>query len=90
MAARGVEGSAPEVVVGIGTLLAVSLLAVYAPQGLRRVSILGGTVAGYLLHLLLANGLGLGTPVDFGGSPRRPGSACRASRRRCSRPARCC
>ncbi|PHK93585.1 pyrimidine utilization transport protein G [Pseudoroseomonas rhizosphaerae] len=72
VAARGVEGSAPEVVVGIGTLLAVSLLAVYAPQGLRRVSILGGTVAGYLLHLVLANGLGLGAAIDFGGIATAP------------------
>src|SRR5262249_56907576 len=31
----------------------------------RRLPIMAGAVGGYLLHLSLANGLGLGQPIDF-------------------------
>lgn len=47
------------------TVLAVALVAVYAPGPLRRLPILIGGVIGYLVYLLFANGLGLGKAIDF-------------------------
>lgn len=72
VAARGIEGSGFDVLVGLATLLAVALLATYAPASLRRISILAGTVAGYILYLLLANGAGFGPPIDFSGIAAAP------------------
>ncbi|MCQ4158471.1 NCS2 family nucleobase:cation symporter [Roseomonas sp. GC11] len=72
VATHGIQGSGFSVVVGVATLLAVALLACYAPPALKRVSILAGTVAGYLVHLVLANGLGLGQPIDFSGIAAAP------------------
>jgi uracil-xanthine permease len=51
--------------IGLLTVLAVGLVAVYAPGMLRRLPILIGGILGYVLYLLLANGLGWGTPIDF-------------------------
>ena len=51
--------------VGLLTVLAVGAVAVYAPSMLRRLPILAGGVIGYVAYLLLANGLGWGTPIDF-------------------------
>lgn len=47
------------------TVLAVAVVAVYAPGPLRRLPILLGGVIGYLIYLLFANGFGLGKPIDF-------------------------
>ena len=47
---------------GVITLLAVILVAVYAP--LRRLPLVGGII-GYLVYLLFANGFGLGKSIDF-------------------------
>jgi uracil-xanthine permease len=65
VAVRGVEGSGPHVLVALATLVATALIAVYAPLRIRRVSILFGIAAGYLLYLLLANGAGLLPPISF-------------------------
>jgi uracil-xanthine permease len=65
VAVRGVEGSGPHVLVALATLVATALIAVYAPLRIRRVSILLGIAAGYLLYLLLANGAGLLPPISF-------------------------
>lgn len=51
--------------VGLLTVAAVGVVAVYAPGMLRRLPILLGGVVGYLLYLVLANGLGWGMPIDF-------------------------
>jgi putative pyrimidine permease RutG len=51
--------------IGLLTVLAVGVVAVYAPGMLRRLPILVGGVIGYLLYLGLANGLGWGAPIDF-------------------------
>ncbi|WBV42467.1 solute carrier family 23 protein [Pseudoroseomonas cervicalis] len=72
VAARGVQGSGLVTTVGLATLLAVALLACYAPPALRRVSILAGTVIGYLLYLVLTNGFGLGPAIDFSGIAAAP------------------
>jgi putative pyrimidine permease RutG len=47
------------------TLLVLALVAIYAPGPLRRLPILIGGIIGYLVYLLLANGFGLGTPIDL-------------------------
>ncbi|WP_062227441.1 solute carrier family 23 protein [Aureimonas frigidaquae] len=53
--------------VAILTVAAVGAVAVYAPGMVRRLPILIGGAAAYLLYLFLANGMGLGAPVDFSG-----------------------
>ena len=52
-------------VVGLLTILSVAAVAVYAPGILRRLPILLGGVIGYVLYLVLANGLGMGPAIDF-------------------------
>ncbi len=47
------------------TVLVLALVAIYAPGPLRRLPILIGGIIGYLVYLLLANGFGLGTPIDL-------------------------
>src|SRR3954447_8118037 len=47
------------------TVLAVGVVAVYAPGVWRRLPILLGGAVGYLVYLALANSLGLGQPIDF-------------------------
>ena len=67
VAVSEVEGTVWTVVVGLLTALSVGLVAVYAPGMLRRLPILLGGVIGYLLFLVLGNGLGLDglTPISF-------------------------
>jgi len=65
IAVKGISGSAFDTWIGIATILAVGLVAVRAPGLLRRLPILVGAVAGYLLYAVLANGMGLGRPIDF-------------------------
>ena len=51
---------------GLFTVLAVAFVTVYAPGLLRRLPILVGGIVGYVVYLVLANGLGLSTAViDF-------------------------
>jgi putative pyrimidine permease RutG len=47
------------------TVLAVAVVAVYAPGPLRRLPILLGGIIGYVVYLIFANGLNLGKPIDF-------------------------
>jgi uracil-xanthine permease len=47
------------------TVLAVSVVAVYARGMMQRLLILVGLAAAYVAYLLLTNGFGLGKPVDF-------------------------
>src|ERR687885_647070 len=65
VAIRDVSGSSFDTWVGLLTVLAVAAVAVYAPGLLRRLPILLGGLIGYLIYLVLANGLGLGKPIDF-------------------------
>ncbi len=51
--------------VGLLTILSVAAVAVYAPGILRRLPILLGGVIGYVVYLVLANGLGMGPAIDF-------------------------
>ncbi len=65
VAVADVSGSQFDTWMGLITLLAVILVAVYAPGPLRRLPILVGGIVGYLIYLLFANGFGLGKPIDF-------------------------
>src|SRR5215216_1888577 len=51
--------------VALLTVVAVGAVAVYAPGLWRRLPILIGGAIGYFAYLVLANGIGLGSPVDF-------------------------
>ncbi len=51
--------------VGLMTLVSVGLVAIYAPGILRRLPILVGGVIGYVIYLVLANGLNMGPAIDF-------------------------
>ncbi|GHC77771.1 solute carrier family 23 protein [Limoniibacter endophyticus] len=53
--------------IAILTVAAVGTVAVYAPGTTRRLPILIGGALSYLAYLTLANGFGLGTPIDFSG-----------------------
>ena len=59
------EGTAFARWIALLTVLAVGMVAVYAPGIWRRLPILIGGGLGYLAYLVLANGLGLGSPIDF-------------------------
>jgi uracil-xanthine permease len=65
VAVADVSGSQFDTWMGLITLLAVILVAVYSPGPLRRLPILVGGIVGYLIYLLFANGFGLGKPIDF-------------------------
>jgi uracil-xanthine permease len=65
IAVKGISGSTFDTWIGIATIVAVGLVAVRAPGVVRRLPILVGAIAGYLLYALLANGMGFGKPIDF-------------------------
>jgi putative pyrimidine permease RutG len=65
IAVKGISGGTLETWIGIATILAVGLVAVRAPGLARRLPILLGGLAGYLLYALCTNGMGLGKPIDF-------------------------
>ena len=67
VAIADISGSQFAIWMGLITLLAVILVAVYAPGPLRRLPILVGGIIGYLVYLIFANGFGLGKPIDFTG-----------------------
>ena len=66
IAVKGISGSALETWIGIATIVAVGLVAVRAPGLARRLPVLLGGIAGYLLYAVCTNVLGLGKPIDFG------------------------
>src|ERR1700746_1873084 len=65
VAVKSVSGSLFETSIGLLTVLITGLVAVAAPGLWRRLPIILGAIGGYVLYLLLANGLGLGKPIDF-------------------------
>jgi putative pyrimidine permease RutG len=65
IAVKAVSGSQFDMLIGLLTVLAVGLVAVFAPPLARRLPVLLGGLAGYLLYWIGANGLGLGKPIDF-------------------------
>jgi uracil-xanthine permease len=67
IAVKGIAGSTFDTWIGIATIVAVGLVAVRAPGLARRLPILLGGLAGYLLYAICANGLGMGKAIDFSG-----------------------
>jgi len=65
VAVRSVSGSQFDASIGLLTVLTIGLIAVAAPGTWRRLPVLLGAIGGYLMYFLLANGLGLGKPIDF-------------------------
>ncbi|HEY3583789.1 MAG TPA: solute carrier family 23 protein, partial [Casimicrobiaceae bacterium] len=67
IAVKGISGSSFDAWMGIATIVLVGLVAVRAPGLARRLPILLGGIAGYLLYALFTNVLGMGKPIDFAG-----------------------
>jgi putative pyrimidine permease RutG len=65
VAVKAISASGFDTSIGLLTILATGAVAVYAPGLLKRVPILLGGIIGYLLYLVLANGMGLGPVVNF-------------------------
>ncbi len=72
VAIRNVSAAPFDTAIGLLTVLAVAMIAVRGHGLARRLPILLGAICGYLLHLIGANGLGLGTPIDFSSLGRAP------------------
>src|SRR5215472_9220205 len=65
VAVKSVSGSPFDIWIGLSTVLLTGLIAVASSEIWRRLPIIFGAIGGYLLYLMLANGLGLGKPIDF-------------------------
>jgi uracil-xanthine permease len=66
IAVKSASGETFNTAIAIFTVVAVGATAVFAPRAWRRISILVGGGAGYAAHCVLANGFGIGQPIDFG------------------------
>jgi uracil-xanthine permease len=68
IAAKGAMGAAPfDAWMAVVTVLCVGGVAVFTRGLLQKLLILAGLIAAYLIYLVLANGMGMGKPIDFGG-----------------------
>ena len=67
IAVKGISGSTLDTWIGLATIVAVGLIAVRAPGLARRLPVLLGGLAGYVLYALCTNVLGFGKPIDFAG-----------------------
>ena len=67
IAVKGISGNPLDTWIGLATIVAVGLVAVRAPGLARRLPVLLGGLAGYVLYAVCANGFGLGKPIDFSG-----------------------
>lgn len=65
VAVKSVSGSSFDTWIGLLTVLIIGVVAVAAPGLWRRLPIILGAIGGYLLYWLLANGFGLGKPIDL-------------------------
>ena len=65
VAVKSVSGTLFDTCIGLLTVLITAFIAVAAPGLWRRLPIILGAIGGYVLYVLLANGLGLGKPIDF-------------------------
>ena len=65
VAVKSVSGSTLDACLGLITMLVVFVVAVAAPGMWRRLPVIIGAIAGYLIYLLIANGLGWGKPIDY-------------------------
>ncbi|MFO1116471.1 MAG: solute carrier family 23 protein [Beijerinckiaceae bacterium] len=65
IAVKGVSASGFDTTIGLLTVLAVGLFAVRGSGIVRRLPVLLGGLAGYILYYICANHLGFGKPIDF-------------------------
>ncbi|MBG7621041.1 pyrimidine utilization transport protein G [Herbaspirillum sp. AP02] len=65
IAVKGVSGSNFDSWMALATVLCVGGVAVFARGMLQRLLILVGLLLAYVLYAVLANGMGLGKPIDF-------------------------
>lgn len=65
IAVRGVSTSAFDSWMALVTVLCVGIVAVFARGMVQRLLILVGLIAAYALYAVLANGMGIGRPIDF-------------------------
>jgi putative pyrimidine permease RutG len=66
IAVKGISASGFDTGIGLLTVVAVGAVAVHGRGRWRRLPILLGGLAAYAAYALLANGFGLGRPIDFG------------------------
>jgi uracil-xanthine permease len=67
IAVKGASGSTFDACLAMLTIVAVGAVAVFSRGMVRRLLILVGLAIAYAVYVVLANGMGLGKPVDFGG-----------------------
>jgi putative pyrimidine permease RutG len=67
IAVKGVSASGFDAFIGLFTVVAVGVIAVYTKGTVQRLPILLGGLAAYIVYAVLANGAGMGKPVDFSG-----------------------
>jgi putative pyrimidine permease RutG len=65
IAVRGVSTSAFDSWMALVTVLCVGVVAVFARGMVQRLLILVGLIVAYALYAVLANGMGIGRPIDF-------------------------
>ena len=66
VAVKALSNSQFDAWIGLITVLIIGLISVATTGLWRRLPIILGAIAGYLVYFLLANGLGWGKPIDFG------------------------
>jgi uracil-xanthine permease len=67
IAVKGVSASGFDAFIGLLTVVAVGVVAVYTSGTAQRLPILLGGLIAYVAYAVLANGMGMGKPIDFGG-----------------------
>lgn len=72
IAVKNVSGSDFDRLIGLVTIVAVGLAAVYAPGTLRRIPVLIGGAFGWLVYWIGANLMGVAKPIDFSGIAAAP------------------
>ena len=65
VAVMGIAGKPFDTWLALLTVLAVGLVAVFAPGMARRLPILLGAIIAYVVYMALTNGMGMGKPIDF-------------------------
>jgi uracil-xanthine permease len=67
VAVKGISATPFDTWIGLMTVIAVGLVAIYTGGMARRLPILIGGAIAYIAYLVFANGLGFGKPIDFSG-----------------------
>jgi uracil-xanthine permease len=72
VAVKGIQGSAPHILVALTTLLCVAVVSTFGFTAVKRISILIGIAVGYALVSVLGNVFLLLPPIDFGDLTNAP------------------